>query len=151
MFDILLPDSETFIYIFFTSWDMWGFILTFVSSIIFLLLFVMPLAQNRNVCVRLPNLPVNNLVCVQKLQTQHHTRRVEPRRERTLQHERVLHKDSAFRQILCPLECQFPRCTSIPSRYPGHASYRARVSEKTLAWMCIIRSPPGEYSMTKQT
>lgn len=30
-------------------------------------------------------------------------------------------------------------------------TYTALGSEKTSAWMCIIRSPPAAYSMTKQT
>jgi len=29
--------------------------------------------------------------------------------------------------------------------------YLACLSEKMLLWMCVIRSPPGEYSITKHT
>ena len=51
---------------------------------------------------------------------------------------------------MCPYvpHNQFPDSEDVGCSSETHT---ARGSEKTSAWMCIIRSPPAAYSMTKHT
>lgn len=42
-------------------------------------------------------------------------------------------------------------CASSLSDTQTEVTYTARGSVKTSVWMCIIRSPPAVYSMTKHT
>ena len=95
--------------------------------------------------------PVDNLVFVEKLQPQHHTGRIKAA-------ERGWYEGTGSPGKVGGSQ-KTPTSSTPPPQSPrnsrcgeaGCQAHTARGSENTSLWMCSIRSPPAEYSITKHT